>query len=135
MSAFDSYVQHHQAAELAEGVIWDVADVVEGERHGLQGGQLTQSLHRHLRQRVIVQPQVTERAEAGETASGNAGDVIGIQASMERNVKILATNYVSQKFSLKQSFIAQLLTSSQPTNTVFNDMNDLERDSGLYCLN
>lgn len=88
MSAFDSYVQHHQAAELAEGVIWDVADVVEGERHGLQGGQLTQSLHRHLRQRVIVQPQVTERAEAGETASGNAGDVIGIQASMERNVKI-----------------------------------------------
>lgn len=60
VSAFDSYVQHHQAAELAEGVIWDVADVVEGERHGLQGGQLTQSLHRHLLQRVIVQPQVTE---------------------------------------------------------------------------
>lgn len=59
---FVFYVQHHQAAQLAEGVIWDVADVVEGERHGLQGGQLAKSLHRHLGQSIIVQPQVTERA-------------------------------------------------------------------------
>lgn len=81
---FVSYVQHHQTAQLAEGVIGDVADVVEGERHGLQGGQLAQSLRRHLRQRVIVQPQVTERAEAGETAGGNDGDVIGVQAAAER---------------------------------------------------
>lgn len=61
--------------------------MVEGERHGLQGGQLAQSLHWHLLQRVVVQPQVTERAEAGETASGNAGDVVGVQAAGERNPK------------------------------------------------
>ena len=78
----ESYVQHHQAAELAEGVIGDVNDVVESERHGLQGGQIPQSLHRHLRQRVIVQPQVPERAEPRETSKGNMGDVIGIQASI-----------------------------------------------------
>lgn len=78
------YVQHHQAAQLAEGVVRDVADVVEGKCHGLQGGQVAQSLCRNLRQSVIVQPQVTERAHAGETASGNAGDVIGIQTATER---------------------------------------------------
>lgn len=88
-----AYVQHHQAAQPAEGVIRDVADVVESERHGLQGGQLAQRLHRHLRQRVIVQPQVTERAQAGETANGNAGDVIGVQTSAKRKTKILDTRY------------------------------------------
>lgn len=87
------YVQHHQAAQPAEGVVRDVADVVEGERHGLQAGQLAQRLHRHLRQRVIVQPQVTERAQAGETANGNAGDVIGVQASVGRKTKILTDTF------------------------------------------
>lgn len=77
------YVQHHQAAQLAEGVVVDVADVVEGERHGLQGGQLAQGLRRHLAQRVVVQPQVAERTQAGETAGGNAGDVIGVQTPAE----------------------------------------------------
>lgn len=80
-------LQHHQAAQPAEGVIWDVADVVEGERHGLQGGQLPQGLHRHLPQRVIVQPQVPQGAQAPKTASGNLGDVISIQAAADRKTK------------------------------------------------
>lgn len=75
------HVQHHQAVQRAEGPVRDVADVVEGERHGLQGGQLAQRHHRHLRQRVIVQPQVTERTQAGEAADGNVGDVVGVQTS------------------------------------------------------
>ena len=82
---FQLYVQHHQAAQLAEGVVGDVADVVEGECHGLQGGQLAQSLHWHLRQRVIVQPQVTKRTQAREAADGNAGDVVGVQTATERD--------------------------------------------------
>lgn len=96
---FLCYVQHHQAAQLAEGVVRDVADVVEGERHGLQGGQLAQSLHRHLRQRVIIQPQVAERAQAGKTANGNAGDVIGVQTAGEKNTEC--------KFTFKLQFMSQ----------------------------
>lgn len=64
-------------------MVRDVADVVEGERHGLQGGELAQSLHRHLRQSVIVQPQVTERAHPGEAAGGDIGDVVGVQTTAE----------------------------------------------------
>lgn len=78
------YIQHHQATQLAEGMVRDVADMVKGESHGLQGGQVTQSLHWHLHQGVIVQPQVTEGTHAGETAGGNAGDVVGVQATTER---------------------------------------------------
>ena len=81
---FVCYVQHHQAAQFAEGVIWYVADVVQSEGHGLQGGQLVQGGGRYLRQRVIIEPQVTERAQAGETSGGNAGDVVSIQAAAER---------------------------------------------------
>lgn len=54
------YIQHHQAAQLAEGMVGDVADVVEGKCHGLQGRELAQCLHWDLPQRVIIQPEVTE---------------------------------------------------------------------------
>lgn len=77
-------VQNHQAAQLAEGVVGDVADVVEGERHGLQGRQLAQSRHRDLRQTVVVQPEVAKRAETGETSRRNARDVISVQVAVKK---------------------------------------------------
>lgn len=80
-------LQHHQAAQPAEGLVWDVADAVEGERHGLQGGQVPQSLHRHLPQRVVVQPQMAQRAQARKTASGDVSDVVSIQAAADRKTK------------------------------------------------
>ena len=78
------YIQHHQAAQLAEGMVGDVVDVVEGKRHGLQGRQLAQSLHRDLRQRVVIQPEVTEGAQARETAGGDPVDMVGIQTPIKR---------------------------------------------------
>lgn len=78
------YVQHHQASQRAESVVGNVADVVQGERHGLQSGQLAQGLRRNLGQGVIVQPEVPQRAQAGEGAGRDAGDVVGIQTPLNR---------------------------------------------------
>lgn len=84
-------IQNHQAAQRAEGVVRDVADVIEGERHGLQRRQLAQSRHWDLRQTVVVQPQVAKWAKAGETSRRNAGDVVSIQVALkiETNIQVL----------------------------------------------
>lgn len=60
-------------------MVGDVGDVIEGERHGLQGRQLSESLNWHLRQSVVIQPEVTKRVQTEETARRNARDVIRIQ--------------------------------------------------------
>lgn len=73
-------------------MVRDAADVVEGKRHGLQGRQLTQSLHRDLPQRVIIQPEVTERTQVGKTAGGNAGDMIGVQTATAQITIIIQVN-------------------------------------------
>lgn len=77
------HVQHHQAAQPAEGVVGHVADVVEGERHGLQAGQLAQRRGWDVPQSVVVQPEVAQRVEPREAAGGNLGDVVGVQTAAE----------------------------------------------------
>lgn len=49
-------LQHHEAAEVLEGIIGDVPDLVECQGHGLQRWQVVQSLDRDLRQGIIIQP-------------------------------------------------------------------------------
>lgn len=94
------YVQHHQASQRAEGVVRNTVDVVQGERHGLQGGQLAQSRRRNLRQSVVVQPEVAQRAQAGEGAGRDAGDVIGIQTPLNRAVSQGGVQVVLEKVLL-----------------------------------
>lgn len=52
-------LQHHETAEILEGIVRNVPDLVESQRHGLQGWKVIESLDRDLRQSVIIQPQVT----------------------------------------------------------------------------
>lgn len=61
-------------------------DLVEGQGHGLQRRQAVQGAHRDLRQRVIVQPQVTQRQQPLKAPVGHHGDEVCIQAAAwERN--------------------------------------------------
>lgn len=76
-----------------------MADAVEGERHGLQGRQVTQGLRGHLSQGVVVQPQMSQGAEAGETAGGDARDVIGVQAAADRKTKPATLARLNRPFS------------------------------------
>lgn len=62
-------------------MVRDMTDLIEGEGHGLQGGQAAQRLHGHLCQRIIIQPQVAQRHQAFEALWGHAVDVVGIQAA------------------------------------------------------
>lgn len=79
-------LQHHEAAEVLEGEIGDVPDLVEGQGHGLERWQVVQSSDRDLRQGVIVQPQVTQGEQPLKARVGHHGDEVCIQASGgERN--------------------------------------------------
>lgn len=68
-------------AQRAEGVVGDVADAVERQRHGLQAAEPTECRHRYLPQPVVVQPEVAQRAQAGKGGGANLGDVVGVQAA------------------------------------------------------
>lgn len=76
-------LQHHEAAEVLEGEIWDVPDLVEGQGDGLERWQVVQGSHRDLGQGVIVQPQVTQGQQPLKAPVGNHGDEVGIQAAGE----------------------------------------------------
>lgn len=75
-------LQHHEAAEVLEGEIGDVPDLVEGQGHGLQSRQVVQGSHGDLGQSVIVQPQVTQGQQPLKAPVGHHGDEIRIQASV-----------------------------------------------------
>lgn len=80
-------LQHHEAAEVLEGVIGDVPDLVESQGHGLQRWQVVQSSHRDLGQRVVVQPQVAQGEQPLKALLGHHGDKVCVQASeWERNM-------------------------------------------------
>lgn len=74
-------LQHHEAAEVLEGVIRDAPDLVERQRHGLQRWEAVQRPHRDLRQRVVVQPEVPQGLQPLEALLWHHGDEVGIQAS------------------------------------------------------
>lgn len=79
-------LQHHEAAEVLEGIIGDVPNLVESQGHGLQRWQVVQSLDRDLRQSVIIQPQVTQGEQPLKALLGHHRDKVCIQASeWERN--------------------------------------------------
>lgn len=47
-------LQYHKGREVGKCVIWDVCDLVERQRHGLQGGQRVKRHHWDLRQGVVI---------------------------------------------------------------------------------
>ena len=49
-----AYSQHHQAAEVLEGVVGDVADAVEGQGHGLQGREVVEGPDRDLGEGIVI---------------------------------------------------------------------------------
>lgn len=80
--------QHHQAGEVGEGVVWDVADAVECQRERLQVSLMLQRHYWNLGETVIIQPQVSELLQALETVLRHHCDVIRIQAPGERQVQV-----------------------------------------------
>lgn len=76
-------LQNHQAGELREGAVRDVADAVQGQGHGLQRREAPEGADGHLGQRVVVQPQVPQGAQAAEAAGGHAADAVGVQPPAE----------------------------------------------------
>jgi len=79
-------LQHHEAAEVLEGVIGNVPDLVESQGHGLQRWQVVQSLDRDLRQGIIVQPQVTQGEQPLKALLRHHRDKVCVQTSeWERN--------------------------------------------------
>ena len=78
------HLQHDQAGEVSEGVVWDVCNAVEGQREGLQVALVLQGSHRDLGQVVIVQPQVPELLEAFKAFLWHHRDVVSIQAPAGR---------------------------------------------------
>lgn len=82
------YSQHHQAGEVGEGVVRDVADAVECQRECLQVPLMLQRHNWNLSQTVIIQPQVPELLQALETILRHQCDVVCIQASGEGQVQV-----------------------------------------------
>lgn len=70
--------QHHEAGEVLEGEVRDVADVVEGQGHGLQGRKVVESPDRDLRECIVVQPEVTEGGQPLKAPLRDQGDEVGI---------------------------------------------------------
>lgn len=83
--------QHHQAGEVGEGVVRDVADAVECQRECLQVPLMLQRHNWNLGQTVIIQPQVPELLQALETVLRHHCNMVGIQAPGERQVQIKYT--------------------------------------------
>lgn len=55
--------QHHQAGEVLESIVRDVVDVVESQRHGLEGRQVVEGSDRDLGECIVIQPEVAERGQ------------------------------------------------------------------------
>lgn len=72
------YLQHDQVGEVAEGIVGDVADAIEGQGHGLQGGQVIEGTHWDLRQSVVIQPEMPEGPKAREGLWGDLHYQVGI---------------------------------------------------------
>lgn len=103
-------LQHHEAAEVLEGVIRDVPDLVESQGHGLQRWQVVQSLDRDLRQSIIVQPQVTQGEQPLKALLGHHRDKVCIQASeWERNRVGISERWISHCFMCPQCYAKGVL--------------------------
>lgn len=64
-------LQYDKGGEVGKCVIWDVCDLVERQRHGLQGGQGVKGHHWDLCQGVVIQPQVSKGADTSKGLSRN----------------------------------------------------------------
>lgn len=72
--------QHHEAGQVPEGVVGDVAYSVQGQGHGLQGAEIAEGPDGDLGERVVVQPQVAEGGQPLEAPVRDQGDEVGIEA-------------------------------------------------------
>lgn len=55
-------------------------DVVESQRHGLEGRQVVEGSDRNLGECIVIQPEVAERGQPLKAPLGDQGDEVGIQA-------------------------------------------------------
>lgn len=60
------YSQNDKGRQVGERVVRDVCDLVQRQCHGLQWGQGVQCHHWDISKGVVIQPQVSERANTSE---------------------------------------------------------------------
>lgn len=78
------YLQNDEGGEIGERVVWDVCDLIEGQRHGLQGGQRVQGCDGDLCERVVIQPQVSQRANPSEGPGRNLRQEVSVKTPAGR---------------------------------------------------
>lgn len=79
------HLQYHKGGKVGECVVWDMCDLVKGERHGLQGWKGVQSHYWDLRQGVVIQPQVSQGANPSEGPGRNLRQQISIKTPTSRD--------------------------------------------------
>lgn len=83
------HLQYNKGGEVGECIIWNVCDLVEGQCHGLQRGQGVQCCHWDFCQGVVIQPQVSKRANSSKGPSRNLRQQVSIKTPTGEN------NYLS----------------------------------------
>lgn len=61
---------------------------VQGQGHGLQRRQTSESLDRDFRQCIVIEPQVPQGVQAAETVGWHVADVVGIQTSGRKQARM-----------------------------------------------
>lgn len=74
----EGYSQNHQAGQVGKRKVRDAGDLVECQGQRLQGGQIAERMHWHLRQAVVIQPQMPQLSESLKAVLGHRGDMVGI---------------------------------------------------------